>query len=60
MDQRNPNDRRGSKGKRAFPLNDSEGVWVSKERRILTDRRMNGVEEAEWLEQHAEPVPTPW
>lgn len=50
MDQRNRNDRRGTTGRRAFPFNDSDGVWVSKERRILPDRRMNGIDEAEWSE----------
>ena len=60
MDQRNRNDRRGTTGRRAFPFNDSNGDWVSKERRKLPDRRMEGVEEAEWLEQLTEPVPAPW
>jgi len=58
MDQRNRNDRRNSTGKRVFPFNDSDGDWVSKERRKIADRRMEGVEEAEWLEQLAEPVPS--
>jgi len=58
MAQRNRNDRRGTTGRRAFPFNDSNGDWVSKERRKLADRRMEGVEEAEWLEQLAEPVPS--
>jgi len=52
MDQRNRKDRRGTTGRRAFPFNDSNGDWVSKERRKLADRRMEGVEEAEWLGQH--------
>jgi len=58
MDQRNPNDRRGSTGKRAFPFNDSKGFWVSKERRVLPDRRLAGVEEGEWQDQFVGSVPT--
>jgi len=60
MDQRNRKDRRDTSGRRAFPFNDSDGDWVSKERRKLPDRRMAGVEEAEGLEQFEEPVPTSW
>jgi hypothetical protein len=58
MDQRKRNDRRGTTGRRAFPFYDSNGDWVPKERRKLADRRMEGVEEAEWLGQLAEPVPS--
>ena len=60
MDQRKPNDRRVSTGRRAFAFKDSEGVWVSKERRMVPDRRLSGVDEAEWLEGLTEPVYTPW
>lgn len=60
LDQRNRNDRRGTTGRQVFPFNDHNGNLVAKERRKLPDRRMEGVEEAEWLEQLAEPVSTLW
>lgn len=50
MSQRKPEDRRQLAGKRSFPLRDSNGERVLEERRKQPDRRMNGIEEAEWLE----------
>ena len=50
MSERKPEDRRQSAGKRSFPFRDSNGKRVLEERRIQPDRRMNGIEEAEWSE----------
>jgi hypothetical protein len=47
MSQRKPEDRRRLEGKRSFPFRDSNGGRVLEERRIQSDRRMNGIEEAE-------------
>ena len=49
MSQRKPEDRRQLAGKRSFPLRDSNWERVLEERRKQPDRRMNGIEEAEWL-----------
>jgi len=48
MNQRKPEDRRQLVGKRSFPFRDGEGEKVLEERRKQPDRRMNGIEEAEW------------
>lgn len=50
MSQRKPEDRRRSVGKRSFPFRDSKEGRVLEERRKQPDRRMNGIDEAEWLE----------
>jgi hypothetical protein len=50
MSQRKSVDRRRLEGKRSFPFRDSNGERVREERRKQPDRRMNGIEEAEWLE----------
>jgi len=50
MSQRKPGDRRQSAGKQSLPFRDSNGERVPENRRKQTDRRMNGIEEAEWLE----------
>lgn len=50
MSQRTFEDRRRLGGKRSFPFRDSDGERVFEERRILPDRRMNGIEEGEWSE----------
>ena len=50
MSQRKPEDRRWIVGKRSFPFRDSNGERVLEERRKKSDRRMYGIEEAEWLE----------
>ena len=55
MSQRNLKDRRRSEGKRSFPFRDSNGGRVLEERRLQSDRRMNGIEEAEWSEM-PEPI----
>jgi len=50
MNPRKPEDRRQFVGKRSFPFRDSNGERVLEERRKKSDRRMYGIEEAEWLE----------
>ena len=50
MNQRKLEDRRQLAGKRSFPFRDGTGERVVEERRKQPDRRMNGIEEAEWLE----------
>jgi hypothetical protein len=50
MSQRKPGDRRQSVGKQLLPFRDSNGELVPENRRRQPDRRMNGIEEAEWLE----------
>ena len=52
MNQRKPEDRRRLVGKQPLPFRDSNGVGVLEDRRKQPDRRMNGIEEAEWLEMH--------
>jgi len=49
MFQRTPYDRRRCKAKTRFPVQDSNGELVLKERRVLADRRPAGIE-AEWGE----------
>ena len=50
MSQRKPEDRRRMAGKRSFPFRDGNGERVLEERRKQLDRRMKGIEEAEWSE----------
>lgn len=50
MSQRKPEDRRRMTGKQSFPFRDGNGERVLEERRKQLDRRMNGIEEAEWSE----------
>ena len=50
MDQRKPEDRRRLLGKQSLPFRDSNGKRVLEDRRKQPDRRMNGIDEAEWLE----------
>jgi len=50
MSQRKPEDRRRLVGKQSLPFRDSNGERVLEDRRKQPDRRMNGIEEAEWLE----------
>ena len=50
MNQRKPNDRRRLVGKESLPFRDSNGDRVLEDRRKRPDRRMNGIDEAEWLE----------
>jgi len=49
MNQRKPDDRRRLVGKWSFPFWDRKGDRISEERRNQPDRRMNGIDEAEWL-----------
>ena len=50
MSERKPEDRRQLVGKQSLPFRDSHGERVLEDRREQSDRRMNGIEEAEWLE----------
>jgi len=50
MNQRKPEDRRRLVGKQSLPFRDSNGERVLEDRRKQPDRRMNGIDEAEWLE----------
>ena len=50
MNQRESEDRRRLVGKQSLPFRDSNGERVLEDRRKQPDRRMNGIEEAEWLE----------
>ncbi|MGB5540642.1 MAG: hypothetical protein WBO37_11170 [Gammaproteobacteria bacterium] len=49
MYERSPHDRRRSKAKTRFPVNDSKGELVQKDRRMQADRRLSGIQ-AEWSE----------
>ncbi len=55
MDQRKPEDRRRLVGKQSLPFRDSNGKRVLEDRRKQPDRRMNGIDEAEWLEMLEQP-----
>lgn len=50
MGERKTEDRRRMAGKQSLPFRDSNGERVLEDRREQSDRRMNGIEEAEWLE----------
>lgn len=49
MIPRKPNDRRRLVKNRPFPFMNNKGERVLEERRKRPDRRMNGIDEAEWL-----------
>jgi hypothetical protein len=49
MFQRTPYDRRRCKAKTRFPIQDSNGELVREDRRVLPDRRPEGIQ-AEWDE----------
>jgi hypothetical protein len=49
MYERSPHDRRRSKAKTRFPVNDSKGELVQKDRRVQAERRLTGIQ-SEWDE----------
>lgn len=59
MGQRQPNDRRRLGEIRSFPFRDGNGVKVFEERRKQPDRRMNGVDEGEWIVIPGQPDSSP-
>lgn len=48
MSERKSEDRRKLAGKLSLPFRDSNGERVLEDRRKQSDRRMNGIDEAEW------------
>jgi hypothetical protein len=50
MGERKTKDRRRMAGKQSLPFRDGNGERVLEDRREQSDRRMNGIDEAEWLE----------
>ena len=52
MSERKSEDRRKPAGKLSLPFRDSNGERVLEDRRKQFDRRMNGIDEAEWSVMH--------